>query len=207
MRTKEEFNQLYASPDPWGISRAAFRDRTLARCVRPFVTNKTVLELGCGEGHLTNTIFADARRVTGIDISDIAIARAKALGRPNARFECGDFLNVSFGGYDVIAAIECLYYLSREEQHEFFDKVKREHAGGTLMVSAPIVGGKYFTHAGLMEEFKERGFRLLEYRNTYVRQSGAARPLDLAIRLLGSPKLLDFLPDALVYQRCYVMRV
>jgi hypothetical protein len=44
MRTKEEFNQLYASPDPWG--------RALARCVRPFVANKTVLELGCGEGHL-----------------------------------------------------------------------------------------------------------------------------------------------------------
>src|SRR5258708_8197858 len=99
MRTKEEFNQLYASPDPWGISRAAFRDRALARCVRPFVANKTVLELGCGEGHLTNTIFADAMRVTGIDISDVAIARAKALRLPNARFACGDFLNVSFAGY------------------------------------------------------------------------------------------------------------
>jgi SAM-dependent methyltransferase len=207
MRTKEEFNQLYASPDPWGISRAAFRDRALARSVRPFIANKTVLELGCGEGHLTKTIFADARHVTGVDISDVAIARAKALGLPNARFECGDFLNTSFGGYDVIAAIECLYYLSPEEQQEFFEKVKREHAGGILIVSAPIVGGKYFTHAGLMEGFEKRGHRLLEYRNIYVKQRGAARPIDLAIRLLGAPMLLDWLPASLIYQRCYVVRV
>jgi 2-polyprenyl-3-methyl-5-hydroxy-6-metoxy-1,4-benzoquinol methylase len=207
MRTREEFNQLYASPDPWGISRAAFRDRALARCVRPFVANKTVLELGSGEGHLTKTIFAEARRVTGIDISDVAVGRSMALGLPNAHFERGDFLDISFSGFDVIAAIECVYYLSRAEQNEFFDKIKREHAGGILIVSGPIIGGIYFTHAGLIREFDQLGYRLLECRNLYVRQHGAARPLDLAIRYLGTPKLLDWLPAALVYQRSYVVRV
>jgi predicted TPR repeat methyltransferase len=207
MRTKEDFNQLYTSPDPWGLSRAAFRDRALACCVGPLVANKRVLELGCGEGHLTKTIFADARRVTGIDISDVAIERGMALGLPNAHFERGDFLETSFGGYDVIAAIECLYYLSREEQHEFFEKVKREHAGGILIVSGPIIGGKYFTHSGLIGEFDDRGFRLLEHRNIYVRQTGAARAFDLAIRILGTPKLLGLLPSGLIYQRCYVLRI
>jgi cyclopropane fatty-acyl-phospholipid synthase-like methyltransferase len=84
------------------------------------VTNKAVLELGCGEGHLTASIFRKAARVCGVDISAIAISRATALSLPNASFQASDFLNVSFAGHDVIAAIECIYYLAPEEQEAFF---------------------------------------------------------------------------------------
>ena len=134
MRTAADFNQLYATRDPWGISRARFRDKALGRCVGPFVAGERVLELGCGEGHLTAAIFGAAGWVTGVDISDVAITRARALDLANARFNCRDFMDVSFRGYDVIAAIESLHYLSREEQRAFLDKVKREHRG-ILIVS------------------------------------------------------------------------
>lgn len=107
MRTAAEFNLYYAAPDPWHISHARFRDKVLRRCLRSFIRGKSVLELGCGEGHLTQTVFRKARSVVGIDISDVAIARAKSLNLPNARFESADFLQASFEGYDVIAAIEC----------------------------------------------------------------------------------------------------
>ena len=76
-----------------------------------------------------------------------------------------------------------------------------------MIVSAPIVGGKYFTHTGLMGEFGARGFRLLEQRNIYFRQSGVARPIDLTIRFSRILALLDWLPDTLIYRRCYVMQV
>ena len=109
MRTATDFNLYYAAPDPWHISHARFRDKVLRRCLKPFIRNKSVLELGCGEGHLTQTIFSKARSVVGIDISDVAIARAKSLNLPNARFECADFLQASFEDYDVIAALECVY--------------------------------------------------------------------------------------------------
>ena len=92
MHSAGDFNQLYATPDPWHISRARFRDKVLRRSVSKFVTGKSVLELGCGEGHLTQAIFDGARTVTGIDFSDVAIERAKALAIPNARFENADFL-------------------------------------------------------------------------------------------------------------------
>src|SRR4029077_9173392 len=114
MRTAADFNLYYAAPDPWHISHARFRDNVLSRCLNPFIRDKSVLELGCGEGHLTQTIFSKARSVVGIDISDVAIARAKSLNLPNARFESADFLPASFEGYDVIAAIECVSYLSLE---------------------------------------------------------------------------------------------
>src|SRR5712671_6727429 len=70
MRTAADFNLYYTAPDPWHISHARFRDNVLRRCLKPFIRDKSVLELGCGEGHLTHTIFSKARSVVGIDISD-----------------------------------------------------------------------------------------------------------------------------------------
>ena len=98
MRTAADFNLYYAAPDPWHISHARFRDKVLRRCLKRIIRNKSVLELGCGEGHLTHAIFGKARSVVGIDISDVAIARAKSLNLPNARFESADFLQASFRG-------------------------------------------------------------------------------------------------------------
>src|SRR5437879_13369395 len=125
MRTAADFNLYYAAPDPWHISHARFRDKVLRRCLKPFIRDKSVLELGCGEGHLTHAIFSKARPVVGIDISDVAIARAKSLNLPTARFERADFLQASFEGYDVIAAVECLYCLSRQEQWALLGRLSR----------------------------------------------------------------------------------
>lgn len=71
LRTADDFNSYYQIPDPWKIGRASRRDKALAKIVGPHVAGKTVLELGCGEGHLTATIFRDALSVTGIDISPL----------------------------------------------------------------------------------------------------------------------------------------
>lgn len=87
MRTAADFNHYYATPDPWHISHANFRDKVLRRRLKPFVRGKSVLEFGGGEGHLTHAVFGKARPIVGIDISDVAIARAKSLNLPSARFE------------------------------------------------------------------------------------------------------------------------
>jgi cyclopropane fatty-acyl-phospholipid synthase-like methyltransferase len=73
--TADDFNKFYPKPDPWSIGHAFYRDKTLCRCIARFTDGKSVLELGCGEGHLTGTVFAGAKRVHGIDISEVAIAR------------------------------------------------------------------------------------------------------------------------------------
>jgi ubiquinone/menaquinone biosynthesis C-methylase UbiE len=61
LRNAADFDSYYQSPDPWGIGRASRRDRALSRIIGPYVAGKTVLELGCGEGHLTASIFRDAK--------------------------------------------------------------------------------------------------------------------------------------------------
>jgi 2-polyprenyl-3-methyl-5-hydroxy-6-metoxy-1,4-benzoquinol methylase len=208
MRTAEEFNLWYANPDPWHISHARFRDKVLRRRLTPFIRGKSVLELGCGEGHLTQAVFSKARSVVGIDISDVAIARAKQLKLPNARFESADFLQTSFQGYDIIAAIECIYYLSHQERGVFLEKVAKEHAGKTLLLSGPIIDyQRYFGHKRLMIEFASLGFSLIQSKNLSVYWHPASyRIIANLLKLPLGYTLLDRLPDRTIYQRLYALR-
>jgi predicted TPR repeat methyltransferase len=209
MRTAADFDLFYAAPDPWRVSRARFRDRVFRRILSKTVRGQTVLELGCGEGHLTDAIFGGARSVTGIDISDVAIERAKARNLSNARFENRDFLRTPFEGYDVITALECLYYLTPDEQEAFLSKATREHAGKALILSAPIIGEnkfrRYFTHEQLMAAFARHRMTLIGFHNLNVYRQGAVTTLAAAaVRI--APALLDRLPTPFVYQRLYKLR-
>jgi SAM-dependent methyltransferase len=208
MRTAEDFNLHYATPDHWHIAGSRFMDRVLRRCIGRFIRDKSVLELGCGEGHLTEAIFGRARSVVGIDISDVAIARARSLELPNARFETADLLQTSFTGYEVIAAIECIHYLSHEEQGVFLEKVAREHSGKLLLLSGPIVDyTHYFSHRRLMLEFTTLGFSLVRFNNLSVYwHPPSSRIVASLIRLPLGYLALDWLPERLIYQRLYALR-
>jgi 2-polyprenyl-3-methyl-5-hydroxy-6-metoxy-1,4-benzoquinol methylase len=208
MRTAADFNLYYATPDPWHISHAQFRDKVLRRCLKPFVRDKSVLELGCGEGHLTHAVFRKARSVVGIDISDVAIARAKSLNLPNARFESGDFLQASFEGYDVITALECVQYLSFQEQEVFLEKVAKEHPGKILLLSGPIVDyRRHFSHKRLMLEFTTLGFVPLKFHNLSLYwYPPSSRMMASLFKLPLAYTLLDWVPESIIYQRLYVLR-
>jgi SAM-dependent methyltransferase len=208
MRTAEDFNLYYATPDPWHISRSRCRDRVLRRCLKQFIRDRLVLELGCGEGHLTKAVFGKARSVVGIDISDVAIARAQSLDLPNARFENADLLQISYKGYEVIAAIECIHYLSHPEQGAFLEKVAREHAGKVLLLSGPIVDyAHYFSHRRLMLEFAALGFSLVRFNNLSVYwHPPPSRIIASLVKLPLGYMVLDWLPERMIYQRLYALR-
>jgi SAM-dependent methyltransferase len=209
MRTADDFNAYYAKPDPWGVARAAFRDKVLRRRLTRAIRKKKVLELGCGEGHLTQAVFRRAQSVTAVDISEVAIARAKLLNLPNAHFETADLLDISFRGYDVITAIECIHYLSHKEQGEFLTKVASEHSGKPLLLSGPIIDyQRHFGHRLLMLEFRTLGFKIVRFYNLSLYWH------PLWFRLVGNllkilplgDRLLDRLPERMIYQRLYALR-
>jgi predicted TPR repeat methyltransferase len=212
LRSAEDFDSYYQTPDPWRIGDASRRDRELSKVIGRHVAGKTVLELGCGEGHLTASVFRDAASIRGIDISSIAVSRAIALSLPNASFQTSDFLNVDFAGYDVIAAIECLYYLSPDEQEAFFQKLAGECVGKIFILSGPIIGSNeyrtYFTDKGLRQTFARHGLAVVESRNLNVyRKAGPGANFAAAMtRLPFGSNLIPSLPEKWVYQRCYVTR-
>lgn len=210
MRTAADFNSFYATPDPWKIGKSSFRDRVYRRFLPHAVRGKHVLELGCGEGCMTETLFDEAASVIGVDISNVAIERAKRKNLRNAKFETGDFIGRSFKGFDVIAALECIYYLSPDEQEAFFVKVAREHRGKTLLLSGPIIGqGEhrcYFTHTGLMETFARHRMTVIAQRNISINRRG---PLITAAAIAAriAPTIMDVLPERAIFQRCYMIRI
>jgi predicted TPR repeat methyltransferase len=214
MRTASDFDTYYTVADPWRISAARSRDEALRRSVARFVTGKKVLELGCGEGHLTQVLFWDAASVKGVDISGVAIGRAISKGLSNASFENADFLDVSYEGYGVIAAIECLYYLSASEQETFFAKVAREHSDKILIISGPIIGRnehrEYFTHEAVLDTLGRHGISVIEFHNVNVHRKtplvnrAVANLAAALVRAPLGPVVLNALPDRLIYQRCYI---
>jgi SAM-dependent methyltransferase len=210
VRTAEDFNDFYSAVDPWNATRSAFRNRIFRRILSKRVRGQNVLELGSGEGHLTETIFNQARLVTGVDISDVAVARAKARHLTNANFENLDFLRMSFKGYDVIAALECLYYLSPDEQEIFFQKVATEHSGKLLILSGPIIGKglhrQYFTHTELTAAFDRHRMTVIKYHNLVINRRGLLTTL-MAAAARAFPTILDWLPERFIFQRCYMIRI
>jgi hypothetical protein len=115
-------------------------------------------------------------------------------------------LRTSFEGYDVIAALECLYYLTSDEQEAILEKAAREHAGKSLFLSSPIIGEndfrKYFTHEHLMSAFARHRMTVVSFRNLSVYRRNVLATL-AAIGTRIAPPLLDSLPPQIIYQRLY----
>jgi SAM-dependent methyltransferase len=191
-----------------GLNTARFRDRALRRAISKHVRGRSVLELGCGEGHLTEELFDGASSVVGVDLSIVAIDRAKERRLKDARFIVDDLLSVPFHGYDVITAIECLYYLTHEEQVLVFEKLSSAHRGKIFILSAPIIGGKYFTDPNVLSWFGKFGMNLIAAANVAVYwNTPAKRAVGIGLKVLPfGHHLIDFVPDGFIYQRCYVVR-
>jgi SAM-dependent methyltransferase len=95
---------------------------TAGDCVYPFIEKHlkggSILDLGCGSGNTANELDeATFREYTGVDISDVAIEKARRRTRENGRtnqyrFAQGDiFSHVPAGRYDVILFRDSIYYV------------------------------------------------------------------------------------------------
>jgi hypothetical protein len=112
--------------------------------------------------------------------------------------------------YDVIAAIECLYYLTPDDQEAFFEKVACERRGKPLILSGPIIGSnefrKYFTDQSLRKTFARHGLSVMASHNLNVYRRGVMATLAAGlVRLPLCSWLLDYLPRGVIYQRLYAV--
>jgi ubiquinone/menaquinone biosynthesis C-methylase UbiE len=74
---------------------------------------ESVLDVGCGAGHITNKFFGlGIPRVTGCDISPYRIDFAKEL-YPKCNFEVGSILDLKYGedSFDLVVGIEILEHM------------------------------------------------------------------------------------------------
>ena len=126
------------------------------------------LEVGCAEGHFTARLAARAARVIALDISSVALERARK--RAPAAFIEADLMTWDpgmFAPFDAIVLGDVLYYLDRpgvsEEFAALFPRVASWlKPGGRLLLAHGYAGDGEFVHRRhFRERFEAAGLRLV----------------------------------------------
>ncbi len=93
-QTQQELDDFYATPDPWGyydnphdINRKA---RILAAL--PHLDYQNALDIGCGNGFVTNDL--PAKRVIGLEFSERAVAWASEHAAPQVEYRQGSVFDI-----------------------------------------------------------------------------------------------------------------
>lgn len=100
----------------------------------------SILEVGCAAGFLAQGLAPRCRSYTGVDLAPAAVARARSLGIPNARFEVADAtaLPLASDEFDVAVSYDVFtnfdgFDLPRAIMEEMVRVVK---PGGTVLIGS-----------------------------------------------------------------------
>jgi len=116
---------------------------TYQRILRGLSTNRDVLEYGCGQGSAAFMLAKDGARVTGIDISDVAIDQARARAEregisQQATFQVmnAEVLEFPPNSFDVICGSGILHHL--DLQRAYAEVARTLRPGGSAIFIEPL---------------------------------------------------------------------
>ncbi len=102
--------------------------------------NIHILDIGCGAGELSVILSEHGYKVTGIDISDVAIVKARRLNEDRntkVNFLVSDIFQIE-GKFDIILCK--LVFAFIEDKEVFLDKIKcLMNANSSFIISTPII--------------------------------------------------------------------
>ncbi len=99
---------------------------------------KSLLDVGCGDGRLIYMIKSIVPSVSGVDLSERAIAFARSFN-PDVQFICGDVAKIS-EKYAWLTLIEVLEHIPDQQMPEFVCNIARlVQEDGVLLISVPTV--------------------------------------------------------------------
>lgn len=124
-----------------------------------------VVDLGCGNGALTEQLAACGYDVTGVDASAEMLALARE-GHPELKFLPGNALDFTLDEpVDAVFSNAVLHWIDADKQQAMLDHIASQIKPGGLLVCE--FGGKgcaETVHAALEKRFAARG---LHYRRTF----------------------------------------
>lgn len=142
----ERFDHLFSgTPDPWGYGKCllSHERRRLLLEKLPEATYASMLEIGCAEGWITRLLAARTQQLTAIDISEVALARARDRCRDlgNIIYRRVDILEDAVEGrYDAVVCAGVLVYLPLAVQPLLRDRILALLApGATLLLEHTVV--------------------------------------------------------------------
>ncbi|HLC86407.1 MAG TPA: class I SAM-dependent methyltransferase [Candidatus Nanoarchaeia archaeon] len=74
------------------------------------IKNKTLIDIGCGDGFFTKNLARDSKKIYGIDIAKEAIESAKRNSLPNTNYIIANMNNFDYPKSDIIVAPFVLNY-------------------------------------------------------------------------------------------------
>ncbi|MGB9697806.1 MAG: class I SAM-dependent methyltransferase [Thermodesulfobacteriota bacterium] len=122
LQNKEELEKWYENPDPWGYEKNPedLNRKAILLSAIPKKPYKKVLDIGCGNGFITNSLPGE--KIIGIDISSRAIEYAKRTCPPHIEFFPYSIFDLPFLGwgkdFDLIVITGVLYpqYIGNSEK-------------------------------------------------------------------------------------------
>lgn len=110
----------------------------LGELIRRVPAGGTVLDVGCGSGvPVARTLDAAGLRVTGVDISQVQVRRARQAV-PGARFVQADATEASFGAaaFDAVVCLYALIHLPLDDQRLLLGRTAAWlRPGGTFLAT------------------------------------------------------------------------
>lgn len=120
--------------------RMAYEHRHRYLWAREFVAGGVVLDIACGEGYGSSLLADCAKRVVGLDIDAITVARAKTRygAQRGIEFVEANCIHTPFPDavFDVVVSFETIEHIAEQEQ--FVAEMRRVlKPGGLLLISTP----------------------------------------------------------------------
>jgi SAM-dependent methyltransferase len=148
-----------------------------------------VLDLGCGLGVEVAAMVGLGFEATGIDLSEVAIARARAA-HPAASFVVGDVRSLPFAAesFDVLLDRGCLHYLSAEDRPRHEAEAWRVlRPGGHLLLRACLASAaaRNDLPLDLLDRQFARWSRAAVYRGAIASDT---RTMDALVARLEKPR-------------------
>lgn len=154
------FDERYAQdPDPWRFATSAYERAKYAATLDalPRQHYASALEVGCSIGVLTEALAGRCDRLLGLDLTELALAQARA--------RCRDLAHVGFelaqvpskwpeGSFDLILMSEIVYYLDASDVERLVARVQNCLQPGGDVVLVHWTGQTHYPLTG--DEAAER---------------------------------------------------
>lgn len=157
----EEIESFYEKPDPWGYKTRPddiVRRDIMLELIPKEINYVTTLDIGCGEGFITEELPGSF--VTGVDISKNAIARAKGNERVSYQVKNINDWDIEERKYDLVTCSGVLYphYITDATLQKIIKATNKIliscHAREVGKVEIPLepIDQKTFTYDGMVED-------------------------------------------------------
>ena len=112
------------------------------------VEGAEVIDVGCGDGHLTRMLTRRGAHVTGIEVSPRALTRARAttpVGDERYMQGLAEDLPVKTRSADIVVFLTSFHHVDEQGQPKALKEAARVlKEGGILFISEPLPEGPYF---------------------------------------------------------------